>query len=104
MKSKEEEQVCTRLQNELNEAALWDALVQFQGCPLQTVKGLEFTYSIKGGEIFVDRKEKSIIRSSVKIAFQKVIELEGIVTGPKKLKVFGASYLYPIFRELGIIK
>lgn len=25
------------------------------------------------------------------------------VSGPKKLKTFGASYLYPIFMELGVI-
>ena len=27
-----------------------------------------------------------------------------LVTGPKKLGIFGASYLYPIFMELGIIR
>ena len=25
------------------------------------------------------------------------------VSGPKKLKTFGASYLYPIFMEIGVI-
>lgn len=86
---------------------LWETLVLFAGCPFATMKGLEFTYSIKGYEMFVDRKEKSITRSSIEIAFRKAMELmeqEGAVTGPKKLKVFGASYLYPVFLRLGIIK
>ncbi len=52
----------------------------------------------------VDRKNKSITRSSVEIAYQKVLELEGIVTGPKKLGVFGASYLYPVFIRIGVIR
>ena len=35
---------------------------------------------------------------------QKVMETEGCVKGPKKLGVFGASYIYPIFLELNLIK
>ena len=46
---------------------------------------------------------KSITQSTVFIAFHKALELEGIVTGPKKLGTFGASYLYPVFLELGVI-
>jgi hypothetical protein len=38
------------------------------------------------------------------IALRKALELNRIVSGPKKLGCFGASYLYPVFLELGIIK
>ena len=75
----------------------------FQGYPLKTSKGLSFTYKVKGGELFFTRKEKSITRSTVDIAFQKALELGEKATGPKKLGVFGASYLYPVFVRLGVI-
>ena len=73
---------------------LWSDIELNQGIPLKTAKGLEFTYTVKGGEIKVDRKEKTITKSSVEIAYKKA--LEGNITGPKKLGVFGASYLFPI--------
>lgn len=94
-----------RLAGEIcTEENLWDALQVFQSCPFQTAKGLEFTYLIKGNEMFFSRKEKSVTRSTVMIAFQKVKELNGNVSGPKKLGCFGASYLYPVFIRLGIVK
>lgn len=85
---------------------LWEMLIRMQGCVFCTAKGLEYTYKIKGGEMFVDRKEKSksITKSSVLMAFHKALELNGEVSGPKKLGTFGASYLYPIFQRLEIIK
>ena len=59
-----------------------------------------------GNEIWLivngEKREKSISRSSVELGFQKyleVIEKEGTVTGPKKLGVFGASYLLPLFQR-----
>lgn len=52
----------------------------------------------------MDRKEKSITRATVDLAYQKVLEMGGIVEGPKKLGVFGASYLYPVFVRLGVIR
>ena len=54
--------------------------------------------------MFVDRKEKSITRSTVMKAYAKVVELDGVVKGPKVLGTFGASYLYPIFVKMGLIK
>lgn len=83
---------------------LWRVLIKYQKEPFYTVKGLEFTYYIKGNELFVDRKDKSITRASVNVALQKAIELNLVVSGPKKLTSFGASYLYPIFLKLGIIR
>ncbi|MEI3350185.1 MAG: hypothetical protein V8R18_03505 [Clostridium sp.] len=58
--------------------------------------------TIRGNEMFVSRKEKSVTRASILVAYKKAQEL-GCVTGPKQLGVFGASYLYPVFLRLGII-
>ncbi len=82
---------------------VWKAIVLFAGYPFETMKGLKFTYIVKGGEVFITRKEKSITRSSVEMAYRKTLELGGKVSGPKKLGVFGASYLYPVFKKIGVI-
>lgn len=85
-------------------AALWSKLIYLQGCVFLTAKGLKFTYKIKGGEMFVNRKSKSLTQATVFMAFRKAMELGGAVAGPKKLGTFGASYLYPIFVRLGVIR
>ena len=86
------------------EEKLWQELTYLQGCLFTTSKGLDFTYKIRGGEMFVDRKEISITRATVMKAYGKVVELDGAVKGPKTLGTFGASYLYPIFVKMGLIK
>lgn len=86
------------------EAELWELLEYMQGCVFYTAKGLKFTYKVKGGELFVNRKSKSITEATVMMAFRKCMELEGVVTEPKKLGTFGASYLYPVFVRIGVIK
>ena len=83
---------------------LWDELIRLEGQNFHTVKGLEYTYHIRGNEMFVSRKTKSITKASVNLALEKIIELEGVVAGPKKLECFGASYLYPVFIEMGLIE
>lgn len=85
------------------EEELWRLLNDLQGCVFSTAKGLKFSYRIKGGEMFVSRKSKSITQATVFMAFQKAMELEGVVSGPKKLGTFGASYLYPVFARIGVI-
>ena len=85
------------------EAALWKLLLYLQGCVFLTAKGLKFTYKIKGDEMFVNRKSKSITQATVFMAFHKAMGLGRVVAGPKKLGTFGASYLYPIFVRLGVI-
>ena len=85
---------------------LWDTLVVFQNYPFKTVKGLCYTYEIKGNEIFFDRKSKSVTRSTVNIALEKALKLKADnieITGPKKIGCFGASYLYPVFIRIGVI-
>lgn len=89
------------------EKQLWKVLLLLEDETFQTAKGLEFFYKIKGNEIFISRKEKSVTRASVDMALRKTIELQkdGVkIKGPKMLKSFGASYLYPVFIKIGIIK
>ena len=85
------------------EEALWNILTDLQGCVFLTAKGLKFTYKMKGGEMFVSRKSKSITQATVFMAFRKAQELGGVVAGPKKLGTFGVSYLYPVFVRIGVI-
>jgi hypothetical protein len=110
-------------------AALWQCVCIFSGYPFTTSgrgsrSGVEYTYKVsrKGGsggrhydgksipgygnEIWLtvdgEKREKSISRSTVEMGFQKYLEVhekEGTVTGPKKLGVFGASYLLPLFQR-----
>ena len=103
-------------------AALWDALVISQGEKFTTAgrgnkrAGVDFTYEIKisnktgmpTDELVISRKEqsKTITRSTVNMAFENAVAVqkeEGCVKGPKRLNVFGASYLYAIFVSWGII-
>lgn len=87
------------------EQYLWDAIEAFAEYPFCTTKGLPVKYTVKGGELFFNRKEKSITRATVMKAFHKARELqmsEGFVSGPKKLGTFGASYLYPVFLRIGV--
>ena len=89
-----------------NEIALWEAILKNQNTVFYTsgrgsTQGLPFTYVIKGAEMFVDRREKSITRATVMKAYHNATEL-GVVKGPKQLNVFGASYLFPIFKMIGV--
>lgn len=96
----------TRTANDIEkiESVLWEALILFQQYPVITVKGLQFTYTIKGYEMFVNRKEKSITRSTISMSLKETMELDYKVTGPKKLGTFGASYIYSIFKTLAVIE
>ena len=91
-----------------NEIAVWESILQYQNTEFTTsgrgsTPGLPFTYVIKGAEMFVDRREKSITRATVMKAYHRAIEL-GEVTGPKQLDVFGASYLFPILKKIGVCR
>ena len=96
------ERIFQETEREKAQDYLWNELVLLQSQIFRTVKGLEYTYQIRGNEMFVSRKTKSITKASVDLALEKIIELSGEVAGPKKLKCFGASYLYPIFIEMGL--
>lgn len=98
-----------RYESQLNED-IWNNILLHQNELLHTAKGLPFTYAIKtlpdgtvGNEIVVSRRSKTITRATVDKAYQKVMEL-GAVKGPKQLGVFGAPYLFVIFKVIGVIK
>ena len=85
--------------------AIWQLLQQHQGETFHTAKGLPFTYTIRGGELFVNRRRKSITVSTVRSALEKITLLEAageVITGPKKIGCYGASYLYPVLLALGV--
>ena len=101
--------VSERLRREIDstdaEECLWEAIVAYAGYPFVTEKGLSLKYTVEGGEIFFNRKEKSVTRATVMKAFhqaRKVQETVGYVSEPKKLGTFGASYLYPVFLRIGV--
>ena len=54
--------------------------------------------------LFLPRQSQS--RATVIIAYRKAVEIQnakGYVSGPKRIGIFDASYLYPVFLKLGII-
>ena len=85
------------------EIALWNLLTMHQNEEYHTAKGLAFTYEIRGGEMFIDRRGKSVTRATVNVAYRRAMELGEELKGPKKLSVFGASYIYPVFVALGVV-
>ena len=97
---------------ELTPDELWEKLISLSGKKFQTAGrgghgAVTYMFCIQGGEMFVDRKDKSITRASVMMAYRNALAVqreEGYVKGPKKLGTFGASYLYPVFLHLGIIR
>ena len=87
--------------------AIWQLLQQHQGVTFHTAKGLPFTYTIRGGELFVNRRRKSITVSTVRRALEKITLLEAageVITGPKKIGCYGASYLYPVLLALDVLE
>lgn len=83
---------------------LWEVITSHQGEEFYTAKQLPFTYSIKGGEFFTERKKKSITRATFEQAYQKIQEdSEHRIVGPKTLNCFGAPYVWAVFKALGIV-
>lgn len=106
---------------------LWDALLAGQGEFFNTSSGLPFSYVVKrkrngeySGELLVSRKEssKTLTRSSVLLAFHKVIDATQIcdIDGKAELilpeykvpkaigQIFGISYIYSIFWKFELIR
>lgn len=102
-----------RLRTEMTDDALWDCVVAFEGYPFHTVKGLPFTYTVGIGrhgkatrEIRIDRCQasKSLVWSSVRLAFDKAIRMEGNIERPKAIgDIRGISYLYSMLWRFGVI-
>lgn len=115
-----------KTQEELD-VLLWDAVLTYQDQMLYTLSGLEFSYTVKhkkngeySGELLVSRKEtsKTLTRSSVLLAFHKVLEATEVTSegdeasfqppvyrGPKAIgQIFGISYIFSLFLEFGLIR
>lgn len=83
--------------------ALWQLLTDHQNETFYTMKKLPFRYSVKGGEIFVDRRSKSITKATFEQALNKLETNPGIITGPKSLNVFGAPYVWAILKTFELV-
>lgn len=89
---------------------LWSVITYHEGESFVTKKGLPFIYSIKGGELFTDRRERSITRSTFERAYEKLEKDqcgEGAprrIVGPKTLNVYGAPYVWAVFVGIGLIE
>ena len=84
------------------EKHLWDTLLLFEDYPFYTKEGLRFSYKMKGKEMCVSRKEMSITKSTIWLAFQSALELQQNGKISKQGKTFGADYLYAVFQRLGV--
>ena len=108
-KYRERQEAVKRINNCLEECStdladcVWNAITLFEGYPLYTARNLKYKYTVKGQEMFISRKTKSITKASVDLALEKALDMDRNVIGPKQLGVFGASYLYPIFKRFEII-
>ena len=74
------------------EIYLWKAIEVFSRYPFATEKGLSMKYTVRGGEIFFNRKEKSVTKATVMKAFRQARQIQaekGFVKGPKELRTFG---------------
>mgnify|MGYP006922028535 CR=1 FL=1 len=73
---------------------VWPLLQQHQGETFYTAKGLPFTYTIRGGELFVDRRSKSITISTVANALEKIVRWKWTVSpslGRRKSAAMGQA-------------
>ncbi|MBR1743951.1 MAG: hypothetical protein IJ733_19235 [Lachnospiraceae bacterium] len=97
---------------------LWRCVLAFEGYRFKTAKNLPFTYSVKenktgdkGGELLFSRKAKGVTRATVEFAYDRVVDERSsqndflpIINTPKKLNVFGASYLYAMFIRFELVR
>ena len=97
---------------------LWKCVEIFEGYRFKTAKGLPFTYEFKRNrkgnstdELIFSRKNKGVTRAIVELAYDRVVsarEKQGVnvpkLNSPKRLNVFGASYLDPMFIRFGIME
>lgn len=92
------------------EGDLWETITAHQGKTFVTKKGLPFTYSIKGGELFTDRRERSITKSTFDKAYEK-LKQDRLgdnppckIVGPKSLNMYGAPYIWAVFMGIGLLE
>ncbi len=87
-----------------DEIRFWSWLLENQQKTFSTMRGLSFRVSVKGNELFIDRKKKGLTRATANIALRKAREIKRIRKTPKELGTFGASYLMPLLTAYGALK
>ena len=100
------EQALWRLHEERTEEALWDCVLPYS---YHMKYGRSGTYT---KELWIDRREKSksLVWSSVRAAYHKVLELQEesarpVVDRPKDLgDIRGITYIYGIFYAFGLLE
>lgn len=85
------------------EETLWQELIYLQGCIFTTGNGINFTYRIRGSEMFVDGEEKGIPRVAVMKAYRKVVGRD-TTEEPENPEASVENYLYPVFAKMGLIR
>ena len=130
----EKAQSLKALKDNPNSDNLWRCICLYQGERLRTSGrgsklGVSFTYRVSapggaggrhydgkavdgyGNELLIttlpsgEQKKKSISRSTVDLGLEKVLKMDGRISGPRTLNVPGAhSYLFAIFSRFGLIK
>lgn len=88
------------------EIELWKKIVSYAGETFTTSgrgsrPGIPFTYSIRDAEMFVSSRSKSITRATILYTYWKVKGKQ--INGPKAIGVHGDSYIYAIFKAMGVI-
>lgn len=84
---------------------LWRVVELYAGEAFFTSKKLPFSYTVKGRELFCDRKEKSITEATVVRAYEKILAAQAAgdpIRGPKRLCMFGAPYIWGILKGTGL--
>ena len=105
------EQALQRLRKERTEEALWDCVTAYQDFEFHKNSGLPYYYHMTK-ELWINRREKSksLVWSSVRSAYQKVLELQQeserpVVERPKALgDIRGITYIYGIFYEFALLE
>lgn len=105
------------------EMELWNAILELEGEVFTTsgrgtTPGVRFTYripsyadpvtkqSVKGAELVISTRSKTITRSTILLAYRQVLALQAsgiVVKGPKSIGCYGASYVFAVFKRLGVI-
>ena len=126
---RERKAAVSNLQSDPSSYNLWKCVCLFQGYPFTASgrgsrSGVKFKYIVsKGGaaggqhydgqsvegygnELWIisasgEKWEKSRTRSSVDYALKIAQEMD--VTGPKQLKIYGASYVFSLFKRFGLV-
>lgn len=112
---RDRQQAVKALSEDMSEVNLWEAVIAFQNYPFHTATGLPFTYELKKGrnkgynkELIISRRteSKTVVWSSVLLAFQKAMDLQGeVIERPKALgDIRGISYICPMLYRFGIIE